>query len=152
MTSREHGVADELDVEPTPVQVDDLLSHGQKLRALGGRYTKPSPDLESDSTPQVMVLQGPAYVAEVDAFFSAVRRNGFMKGDYDPAACGALVRDPQRIREASMDELQRMLTWCVRGERFSDGLWESLLADGTIFALLDRLEELRGMPKAELNR
>jgi hypothetical protein len=36
-----------------------------------------------------------------------------------------------------------MLTYCVRGERFSDGHWAAMLESGRIVALLKRLRALR---------
>jgi hypothetical protein len=35
-----------------------------------------------------------------------------------------------------------MLTWCVRGERSREGHWGAVLEDGTVFAILARLQEL----------
>ena len=36
-----------------------------------------------------------------------------------------------------------MLTYCVRGERFSDGHWEAMVESGVIRSILERLQELR---------
>ena len=36
-----------------------------------------------------------------------------------------------------------MLTYCVRGERFGDGLWAHMLEMGKIVFLLKRLQVLR---------
>lgn len=36
-----------------------------------------------------------------------------------------------------------LLTWWVRGERFSEGLWFTALKDGHIQNLLRRMQEIR---------
>jgi hypothetical protein len=36
-----------------------------------------------------------------------------------------------------------MLTYCVRGERFSDGHWGAMIEAGYVRRLLERLAELR---------
>lgn len=45
------------------------------------------------------------------------------------------------IERYTRDELASLFTWVVRGERFGDGHVNSLIQDGTLAALLDRLEE-----------
>jgi hypothetical protein len=36
-----------------------------------------------------------------------------------------------------------MLTFCVRGERFSDGHWEEMIEKGYIRRILERLNEIK---------
>ena len=54
-----------------------------------------------------------------------------------------MIRDPQKIAHATLLEIKSMLTWCVRGERFSEGHWAGVIEDGYIRDILLRLRELK---------
>jgi len=47
------------------------------------------------------------------------------------------------VAQADLAEVISMLTFCQRGERFSDGHWGNMLERGYIRAILNRLEGLR---------
>jgi hypothetical protein len=53
-----------------------------------------------------------------------------------------MLRDGVLIGRATLAEIKMMLTYCVRDERFSDGLWAALLESGRIVAILKRLRVL----------
>jgi hypothetical protein len=44
---------------------------------------------------------------------------------------------------ASLTQIQSVLTFCVRGERFSDGHWGAMIEKGYIRRLLERLNEIK---------
>jgi hypothetical protein len=54
-----------------------------------------------------------------------------------------MLQDDALIQRATLAEVKTMLTYCVRGERFSDGHWAAMLESGRIVALLKRLHVLR---------
>jgi hypothetical protein len=114
-------------------QIDALLAHAPRLKALRGAFVSgPAPAFVS-----------PPYAPEVAAFFSAIQDEGFCDPNYSPAAAAEMMAGRERIARADIDDLRSMLTWCLRSERFSEGAWHALLRDGKVFALLDRLRELR---------
>jgi hypothetical protein len=47
------------------------------------------------------------------------------------------------VRNATLDQIKTMLTYCVRGERVCDGHWCAMIEGGHVRRLLERLAELR---------
>ena len=66
-----------------------------------------------------------------------------MDFDYVPQEAGRMLEDPALVRRASIDEIKAMLTYCVRGERFSEGHWGAMIEQGHVRRLLERLVEIR---------
>jgi Family of unknown function (DUF6508) len=54
-----------------------------------------------------------------------------------------MLEDPALLRRASIDEIKTMLTYCVRGERFSEEHWGAMIEQGHVRRLLERLAEIR---------
>lgn len=54
-----------------------------------------------------------------------------------------MLADVQRVKRATLAEIKTLLTFCVRGERFSDGFWASMITEGHVRRLLERLRHLR---------
>jgi hypothetical protein len=87
-----------------------------------------------------------AYRQQTLQFFELLGNALWNMPGYAPAAAARLAGDPARIAALPLAELRGLLTWCVRGERFCDGHWEQLVADGTVQALLARLQALAATP------
>lgn len=85
----------------------------------------------------------PVYEEDVVAFFRLAGESCWMDTGYKPAEAQKLVQDDQFIAQATLPEIKTMLTYCVRGERFSDGFWASLLENGRVQAILKRLQQLQ---------
>jgi hypothetical protein len=66
--------------------------------------------------------------------------------DYNPEDGYQMLQDENSVKMASLPQIKSMLTFCVRGERFSDGHWGEMIEKGYIRRLLERLNEI----KAEL--
>ena len=47
------------------------------------------------------------------------------------------------VRDATIEQIKTMLTYCVRGERFNDGHWAAMLEGGHVRRLLERLAEIQ---------
>ncbi len=88
-------------------------------------------------------IHPPLYVPEVEAFFRAAAQPWWCDHNYIPEEAGRWVGDDAFIAQASLDQIKTMLTYCVRGERFCDGLWAGVLSGGRIAAILNRLRILR---------
>jgi hypothetical protein len=85
----------------------------------------------------------PVYDDDVEEFFRLIGQHGFLDYGYKPEDAARMLADKEFVRQASLEQVKMMLTYCVRGERFCDGHRESLLEGGQIVALLRRLEAIR---------
>jgi hypothetical protein len=54
-----------------------------------------------------------------------------------------MLRDEKLVKTASLAQIKTMLTFCVRGERFSDGHWGEMIEKGYIRKLLGRLNDIK---------
>lgn len=61
---------------------------------------------------------------------------------YDPTTAAAMLADRAFVDRADLAQLRTMLTWCVRGERFCEGHWGTMITEGHLEALLRRLAAL----------
>lgn len=84
----------------------------------------------------------PQYTADVTAFFHLAGDPVWMDYQYQPATAAKLLEDDAFIAQADLAAIKTMLTFCVRGERFSTGFWGAILENGRIQALLHRLQTL----------
>jgi hypothetical protein len=60
-----------------------------------------------------------------------------------------MLKDETRLKTASLHEIKSMLTFCVRGERFSDGHWGEMIEKGYIRRILERLNEIKSEMKKD---
>jgi hypothetical protein len=88
-------------------------------------------------------LPYPSYNALVEEFFNHVSADGWLDYEYDPGKAYEMLSDENAVRKASLEQIQSMLTFCVRGERFSDGHWGVMIEKGYIRRLLERLNEIK---------
>ena len=61
---------------------------------------------------------------------------------YSPEQAWTMLQDSSFVQSSSLNQIKTMLTYCVRGERFSDGHWGDMIEKGYIRRLLERLIEL----------
>jgi hypothetical protein len=85
----------------------------------------------------------PVYAEEVVRFFHLAGQPCWSDYEYKPVEAAEMLADTAFIEKASLKEIKTMLTYCVRGERFSDGHWGAMLSSGKITGLLKRLRVLR---------
>jgi hypothetical protein len=85
----------------------------------------------------------PRYNALVEEFFRLASSECWLDYGYGPENAWAMLRDEQLVKTASLSQIKTMLTYCVRGERFSDGHWAEMIEAGYIRRLLERLEVIR---------
>jgi len=88
-------------------------------------------------------LPYPTYDPLVEEFFRLVSGAGWLDYEYNPEQAYEMLKDENLIKTASLAQIKTMLTFCVRGERFSDGHWGEMIENGYIRRLLERLNELR---------
>jgi hypothetical protein len=85
----------------------------------------------------------PSYHKVVEEFFRVAARECWLDFEYDPEQAGKMLREEGFIKTASLSEIKTMLTFCVRGERFSDGHWGAIIEEGHIRRLLERINEIK---------
>jgi hypothetical protein len=85
----------------------------------------------------------PVYAADVTQFVRLAGDPWWMDTGYKPDEARQMLADDAFIQSASLEQVKTMLTYFVRGERFSDGHWGSLLVNGRIQTLLHRLQAIR---------
>jgi hypothetical protein len=126
---------------PTLQQIEELTAFLPRLYAPGfspirqwkggekrndGSYSLPYPD----------------YHPLVEEFFRAVS-SAWLDYDYNPEKAYQMLKDEHLIKTATLPQIKSMLTFCVRGERFSDGHWGEMIEKGYIRRLLERLNEIK---------
>ena len=127
---------------PTPDEIDELTAFLPRLYAEGFSPLERPAELVERGRGKFVVL-GPSYDAVVLEFIDVASRAHWADYDYRPEAAGPMLADVQRVKRATLAEIKTLLTFCVRGERFSDGFWASMITDGHVRRLLERLRQLR---------
>lgn len=127
----------------TLADIDHLLRYLPRLRALEGAFVRNWEGGTADEK-GLLTFPWPRYHPVVEEFFREAGKEPWSDFNYDPAEAGRMIADPVRVAQASLDEIRTMLTWSVRGERFGDGHWASVLSSGRLFAVLERLNDIRG--------
>jgi hypothetical protein len=73
-------------------------------------------------------LPYPKYDPLVEEFF---RFGGaWIDYEYNPEQAYQMLKDEDAVKTASLPQIKSMLTFCVRGERFSDGHWAEMIEKG----------------------
>ena len=103
--------------------------------------------LEHDFSSECDVTAG--YPDAVEEFIDEASHKTWSDFEYDPEAAGQAIADPAFVARASLEQLRTLLTYFVRGERFCDGHWTALIADGTLDRLIQRLRQL--LPRFEFS-
>jgi hypothetical protein len=102
----------------------DSWSGGEKLK--DGSFSMPYPN----------------YNPVVEEFFRLVS-GSWLDHEYNPEQAYQMLKDENVVKTASLSQIKTMLTFCVRGERFSDGHWGEMIEKGYIYQLLERLNEIK---------
>jgi len=84
----------------------------------------------------------PNYAPVVSEFFHLAGQPCWCDYHYGSALAGKRLQDPEFIRVCGLAEIKILLTFCVRGERFSSGHWAAVIEKGYIRHILERLTEL----------
>ena len=89
-----------------------------------------------------ITMSWPDYEPVVRDFFKAAAATCWTDRNYLAAGAAEMLADEELVRNASLEEVRTMLTFCVRGERFCDGHWGAMISEGHIRRLLDRLKQI----------
>jgi hypothetical protein len=126
---------------PTLQDIDELTAYLPRLYAEGF-----SPVVRWEGGEKLkdgsITLPYPKYDPLVDEFFQAVSSR-WLDHEYNPEQAYQMLRDERALTTVSLEQIKSMLTFCVRGERFSDGHWGEMIEQGYIRRLLERLNEIK---------
>jgi hypothetical protein len=126
---------------PTLQEIEALTAYLPRLYADGF-----SPVLSWEGGKQKdgsFTLPYPKYSSVVEEFFRSVAGEGWMDYEYNPGQAYQMLGDEELVRTASISQIKTMLTFCLRGERFSDGHWAQMIEEGHIRRLLERLSTIK---------
>ena len=128
--------------QPTVRDIEELVAF---LPRLYGRNATPTGKLTTGkrTADGTLVVPWYEYSETVESFFDTIRRQGcWLDPDYDPEEDQKLLMDETALARATIPELRRLLTLVVRGERFCDGWWASMIEEGHVRRLLERLADI----------
>lgn len=123
-------------------RIDELLQFLPRFERLGRNFVRYWSGGEG-MTEAGLTAPFPVYEDDVMAFFWLAGQPWWTDLDYEPRRANEMLQEDAFIEGCSLDDLRTMLTFCVRGERFSDGFWAHVLETGRVVALLRRLSVLR---------
>lgn len=127
---------------PTLQQIEALIAFLPRLYAEGFSPVESWSGGEKQKDGS-FTIPYPNYNPVVEEFFRAVSSEGWLDHEYNPEQAYQMLKDENLVKTASLTQIQTMLTFCVRGERFSDGHWGEMIEKGYIRRLLERLEEIK---------
>jgi hypothetical protein len=90
----------------------------------------------------VFTMPWPEYEPIVVEFFRVASGECWSDYEYNPEEARRMLEDEEAVKTADLDQIKTMLTYCVRGERFCDGHWGTMIESGYIRQLLQRLTEI----------
>ena len=90
----------------------------------------------------IIQMPYPEYDPLVDEFIRAASSECWLNYSYDPEEAYQMLKSDEAIKSADLAGIKTMLTFIVRGERFSDGHWGEMIEAGYVRRLLERLIEL----------
>ncbi len=131
---------------PTAAEIGRLLAFRPRLSIEGFAPIRRWGGGEKNAN-GAYVMPWPVYEEVVKEFFDEASKECWNDADYVPVEAGRMLDDEPRVRRASLDEIKTMLTYCVRGERFSEGHWAAMIEGGHVRRLLERLAELRAQER-----
>ncbi|MDA3940386.1 MAG: DUF6508 domain-containing protein [Spirochaetia bacterium] len=85
----------------------------------------------------------PEYDPLVIDFFYTAASDFWTDYNYYPGKSQKMLQNEDFIKTASLQNIKTMLTYCVRGERFSDGHWGAMIKKGYIKQLFERLIQIQ---------
>jgi len=97
----------------------------------------------------VMTLPWPEYDPLVREFVAMASQPCWCDYDYLAKNPGEMLRDETLVRNASLEQIKTMLTYCIRGERFCTGFWGTMFGHGHAAQLLERLIALQNIDQVD---
>lgn len=127
---------------PTSTDIERLIAYLPRLYAPG---FEPVKRWEGGTKYEdgLWRLPWPEYDPLVEEFFRQLAAGCWLDYGYKPEVAYRMLMEEGGVERASVEQIKTMLTFCLRGERFSDGHWEEMIKQGHIRRLLTRLQALQ---------
>lgn len=126
---------------PTLEEIEALTAFLPRLYAEGfSPVVKWEGGAREDGT---FTLPYPQYDKVVEEFYYIAACECWADYEYNPEQAYQMLKDENLIKTASLAQIKTMLTFCQRGERFSDGHWGEMIEKGYIRRLLERLDRIK---------
>ena len=132
---------------PTLKEIDELTAFLPRLHADGF-----SPVIKWEGGKMkngTIQMPYPNYDKVVTDFFHLAASECWLDYEYTQNEAAEMLRDENLVKTAPLEQIKTMLTFCLRGERFSDGHWGAMIEGGYIRHLLERLNEIKSTMTAE---
>ncbi len=126
---------------PTTQEIEELVSFLPQLYAEGFTPIKKWSG-GNENRDGAVSMPWPEYEKPVEEFFKVASGECWIDHNYHPAETGRMLQDEEAVQTADLAQIKAMLTFCVRGERFCDGHWGSMIRNGHVRRLLQRLAEI----------
>ena len=128
--------------QPAAKDIQGLVAFLPKLYADGfepvAGYTKGGKNKNG-----VITLSYPIYDELVDNFVDFIyAQNCWVDYNYLATTEKLDLKDPLTIANATMPQIQALITFFLQGEKFCDGFWGDMIETGYIRQLLERLSEM----------
>ena len=130
-------------VSVTREKIDVLVRFLPLFSVPGREFIKKLGGGQPTQDGQAITMPFPIYDDDVAEFFHLAGQPCWSNYGYDPKQAQEMIGNDRLIARATLEHIKTMLTYCVRGERFSDGHWYAMLKSGRITAILQRLAVLR---------
>ena len=126
--------------QPTARDIENLLAFLPKLHAEG--FTPIKSVHSKDEDGEIVAFPAAEYDDVVKEFMDQIRRDCWYDYGYAPAGVEKLIESEEAIKTATLPQIRAMLTYVMRGERFSDGWWDRMIEGGYVRRILERLAQL----------
>ena len=137
--------------QPTARDIENLLAFLPKLYAEG--FTPIASWGGGEKMEDgAIVMPWPEYDDVVDEFMDCIRRDCWYDYGYVPEDAEKLIESEEAIKAATLPQIRAMLTYVLRGERFSDGWWGRMIEGGYVRRILERLAQLEDEPEEGRDR
>lgn len=84
------------------------------------------------------------YPEELDRFIKCASQSCWNDFDYVPNDVGQVIFSQSYISNATIANIKSLLTYAVRGERFSPGHWKEMIDEKVFGRILERLKQIGG--------
>jgi hypothetical protein len=126
---------------PTLLEIEELIAFLPRLYAEGfapiNRWNGGTKDQDG-----MITMPWPEYNETVLEFVEVASRECWTDPEYLINKARRMLENEYAIEAADLTKIKTMLTFCVRGERFCEGHWGSVIEGGAIRRILQRLAEL----------
>lgn len=139
-TSRPKDNQTYMKANPTQADIDELLAFLPVFSAPD--YAPVRQWHGGPAGEQKSLAPFPEYDDAVRAFIKVAHKDCWTDRTYDPSEVSLMLEEARGIDQAGLSDLQRMLTFCVRGERFCDGHIGHMIESGRLVQILERLKEI----------